>query len=68
MQLHSIDTDSFVLSFDADDVFVKFIFEENVKKMKQDVFESSELERSQELCDSIDKKWIGKMKIENHLH
>ena len=54
-----MDTDSFVLSFDTNNQeLVNFL------QQKKDEFIFSELDKSHELYDPINKKVIGKMKIE----
>ena len=59
VHLHYMDTDSFVLSFEANQ-------ENLIESLKQnkDEFDFSELDKSHELYDPINKKVIGKMKIE----
>ena len=54
-----MDTDSFVLSFEANKE--KLI---NILKGFKDEFDFSELDPSHELYDPVNKKVIGKMKIE----
>ena len=59
VQLHHMDTDSFVLSFDTQlENLIEFL------KQNKDEFDFSELDPSHELYDPINKKVIGKMKIE----
>ena len=59
VQLHYMDTDSFVLSFDTNNQeLINFL--EGFK----DEFDFSELDPSHELYDPVIKKGIGKMKIE----
>ena len=59
VQLHYMDTDSFVLSFDTQlENLIEFL------KQNKDEFDFSELDPSHELYDRINKKVIGKMKIE----
>ena len=59
VQLHYMDTDSFVLSFEANK-------EELINYLNQskDEFDFSELDPSHELYDPVNKKVIGKMKIQ----
>ena len=59
IQLHYMDTDSFILSFDTNHQELKNFLQEN-----EDEFEISELYPSDELYDPINKRVIGKMKIE----
>ena len=59
MQLHYMDTDSFILSFDTNHVGL-----EEFLHTHKDEFDFSELPREHALYDSINKKVIGKMKIE----
>ena len=59
VQLHYMDTDSFILSFNANlQELINFLQE------IKDEFDFSELHPSDELYDPINKKVIGKMKIE----
>ena len=59
LQLHFMDFDSFILSFDTNNQeLVKFL------QQKKDEFDFSEFDKSHELHDPINKKVIGKMKIE----
>ena len=54
-----MDTESFVHSFDTQlENLIEFL------KQNKDEFDFSELDRSHELYDPINKKVIGKMKIE----
>ena len=59
IQLHYTDTDSFILSFDTNHQELINFLQEN-----KDEFDFSELDHSHELYDLINKKVIGKMKIE----
>ena len=59
IQLHYMDTDSFILSFNANNRELINFLQEN-----KDEFDFSELDKSHELYDPINKKVIGKMKIE----
>ena len=59
IQLHYMDTDSFILSFDTNHQELINFLQEN-----KDEFDFSELHKSHELYDPIYKKVIGKMKIE----
>ena len=59
IQLHYMDTDSFILSFDTNHQELINFLQEN-----KDEFDLSELDKSNELYDPINKKVIGKMKIE----
>ena len=59
IQLHYMDTDSFILSFDTNHQELINFLQEN-----KDEFDFSELDKSHELYDPINKKVIGKMKIE----
>ena len=59
VQLHYMDTDSFILSFNANLQELINFLQEN-----KDEFDFSELHPSDELYDPINKKVIGKMKIE----
>ena len=59
MQLHYMDTDSFFLSFDTNHPELINFLQEN-----KDEFDFSELDKSHELYKPINKKVIGKMKIE----
>ena len=57
--LHYIDTDSFVLSFEANqENLIEFL------KQNKDEFDFSDINKSNELYDPINKKVIGKLKIE----
>ena len=59
VQLHYMDTESFVLSFDTQlENLIEFL------NQNKDEFDFSELDPSHELYDPINKKVIGKMKIE----
>ena len=59
VQLNYMDTDSFVLSFDTNNQeLINFL------KGFKDEFDFSELDPSHELYDPVNKKVIGKMKIE----
>ena len=57
-----MDTDSFILSFDTNHQELINFLQEN-----KDEFDFSELDKSHELYDPINKKIIGKMKIETSL-
>ena len=57
--LHYMDTDSFVLSFEANQENLIQFLKQNI-----DEFDFSELGKSNELYNPISKKVIGKMKIE----
>ena len=59
VKLHYMDTDSFILSFNANNRELINFLQEN-----KDEFDFSELDKSHELYDPINKKVIGKMKIE----
>ena len=59
IQLHYMDTDSFTLSFDTNHQELINFLQEN-----KDEFDFSELHPSDELYNPINKKVIGKMKIE----
>ena len=59
IQLHYMDTDSFILSFDTNHQELINFLQEN-----KDEFDFSELDKSHELYNPINKKVIGKMKIE----
>ena len=59
VQLHYMDTDSFILSFKANNRELRNFLQENKNE-----FDFSELDESHELYDPINKKVIGKMKIE----
>ena len=59
IQLHYMDTDSFILSFDTNHQELINFLQEN-----KDEFDFSELDESHELYNPINKKVIGKMKIE----
>ena len=59
IQLHYMDTDSFILSFDTNHQELINFLQEN-----KDEFDFSELHLSDELYDPINEKVIGKMKIE----
>ena len=59
MQLHYMDTDSFIISFDSTfDELANFL-QENKKE-----FDFSELDKKYTLYDSVNKKVVGKMKTE----
>ena len=59
VQLHYMDTDSFILSFDTNqENLIKFL------KQTKDKFDFSELDKSHVLYDPTNKRVIGKMKIE----
>ena len=59
VQLHYMDTPSFILSFDTNqENLIEFL------KQTKDKFDFSELDKSHELYDPTKKKVIGKMKIE----
>ena len=57
--LHYMDTDSFVLSFDANNLQLLEVLQQNKNE-----FEFSELDKSHELYNPINKKVIRKVKIE----
>ena len=57
IKLHCIDTDSFILSIKTTNLL-------KVLEYFKDGFDFSELDISYELYDTINKKVIGKMKIE----
>ena len=59
IQLHYMDTDSFILSFDTNHQELINFLQEN-----KDEFDFSELDNTHELYNPINKKVIGKMKIE----
>ena len=59
VQLHYMDTDSFILCFNANNRELRNFLQEN-----KDEFDFSELDKSHEFYDPINKKVIGKMKIE----
>ena len=59
VQLHYMDTDSFILSFNANNRELRNFLQEN-----KDEFDFSELDKSHESYNPINKKVIGKMKIE----
>ena len=59
VQLHYMDTDSFILSFNANNRELINFLQQN-----KDEFDFSELDKSHELYDPINKKVIGKMKNE----
>ena len=59
VQLHYMNTDSFILSFNANHQELINFLQEN-----KDEFDFSELDKSNEIYDPINKKVIGKMKIE----
>ena len=59
IQLHYMDTDSFILSFDTNHQELINFLQQN-----KDEFDFSELDKSHELYNPINKKVIGKMKIE----
>ena len=59
IQLHYMDTDSFILSFDTNHQELINFLQEN-----KDEFDFSELHKSHELYNPINKKVIGKLKIE----
>ena len=59
IHLHYMDTDSFILSFDTNHQELINFLQEN-----KDEFDFSELDKSHELYNPINKKVIGKMKIE----
>ena len=61
IQLHYMDTDSFILSFDKNHQELINFLQENKNE-----FDFSELHKSHELYDPINKKVIGKMKIETN--
>ena len=54
-----MDTDSFVLSFDTNNQELMYFLQQNKHE-----FDFSELDKSHELHNPINKKFIGKMKIE----
>ena len=59
IQLHNMDTDSFILGFHTNhQELIKFL------QQNKDEFDFSELDNSHELYNPINKKVIGKMKIE----
>ena len=59
VQLHYMDTDSFVLSFDSQlENFIEFL------KQNKYEFDFSELDKNHQLYDPTNKKIMGKMKIE----
>ena len=59
VQLHIMDTDSFVLSFDSQfENLIEFL------KPNKDEFDFSELDNAHQLYNPTNKKVIGKMKIE----
>ena len=59
VQLHYMDTDSFVLSFDSQlEKLNEFL------KQNKDEFDFSELDNAHQLYNPTNKKVIGKMKIE----
>ena len=58
LELHNLDTDSFIFSFKP----IKSLFED-LKHFKED-FDFSELDPSHELYSEANKKVIGKMKLE----
>ena len=59
VKLQYLDTDSFVLSFDTNNLeLINFL------QLNKDEFDFSELDKSHELYNPINKKFIGKMKIE----
>ena len=57
IQLHYMDTDSFVLSVNTKDI---------IKDLKnlEDIFDFSNLDKNHELFSNKSKKWIGRIKIE----
>ena len=59
IHLHYMDTDSFILSFDTNHQELINFLQEN-----KDEFDFSELDKSNDLSDPINKKVLGKMKIE----
>ena len=59
IQLHYMDSDSFILSFDTNHQELINFSQEN-----KDEFDFSELDKSHELYNPINKKVIGKIKIE----
>ena len=59
VHLHYKDTDSFVLSFEANNQHLLEFLQQN-----KDEFDFSELDKSHELYDPSNKKVIGKMKTE----
>ena len=59
VQLHYMDTDSFVLSFNTQlENLIEFL------KQNKDEFDFSELDNAHQLYNPTNKKVIGKMKIE----
>ena len=60
VKLHYMDTDSFILSIKTGDLI-------NHLEYFKDDFDFSELDENHELYDTINKKVIGKMKIETSL-
>ena len=59
MKLHYMDTDSFILSFDSTfDELTNFLQE------NKNEFDFSELDKNNKLYSTINKKVVGKMKIE----
>ena len=59
VQLHYMDTDSFILSFDTNqENLIEFL------KQTKHKFDFRELDKSHELYDPTNKKVVGKMKIE----
>ena len=59
VHLHYIDTDSFVLSFEANqETLIEFL------NQNKDEFDFSDIDKSNELYDPIYKNVIRKMKIE----
>ena len=59
LELHYLDTDSFKFSFKP----IKSLIE-NLKFFKEDDFDFSDLDPSHELYSKVNKKFIGKMKLE----
>ena len=59
IQLHYMDTDSFILSFNANHQELINFLQEN-----KDEFDFSEMDKSHELYNPINKRGIGKMNIE----
>ena len=59
MQIHDIDTDSFVRKLDANNEELA-----NVSQQNKDEFDFSQLDKSHELLDPINKNFIDEMKIE----
>ena len=55
MQLHYLDTESFVLSFDANNQNLTIFLQQN-----KDDFDFSELQKGHEIFGPITKKVIGK--------